>query len=54
MGKVSGGKVKASWQSPVNGSKILIGLFDNKGLKNFNSPGEEKEGNDWVLVLESN
>jgi len=26
--------------------------FDNKGVQKFDPPGEEAEGNDWVLVLE--
>jgi hypothetical protein len=51
MGKIKGEKVKASWYSPHDGSTKLIGEFSNKGLKEFDPPGEEHDGNDWVLVL---
>jgi hypothetical protein len=53
MGKISGAKVKASWYSPKDGSKRAIGTYANKGVVNFNPPGQPAEGNDWVLVLES-
>jgi len=53
MGKIKGKKVKASWYSPRDGSKKSIGEFVNKGIKEFNPPGEEKDGNDWVLILEN-
>ena len=53
MGKIKGAKVKASWYSPRNGRKTLIRILDNKGVMKFDPPGEEKEGNDWVLILES-
>jgi hypothetical protein len=53
MGKISGEKVKASWFNPKNGNYDLIGQFDNKGVHQFDPPGTESEGNDWVLVLES-
>lgn len=53
MGKISGEKVKASWFDPRTGKTRVIGDFENKGVQNFNPPGEEKEGNDWVLILDS-
>jgi hypothetical protein len=53
MGKIPGQKVKASWYSPRDGSKKLIGNILNKGIAKFDPPGEEKEGNDWVLILEA-
>lgn len=53
MGKIKGAKVKASWYNPRNGSKTSIGSYNNKGVIKFNPPGDEKEGNDWVLILES-
>ena len=52
MGKINGQKVKATWYSPRNGSKKVIGSFLNKGILKFDPPGKEKEGNDWVLILE--
>lgn len=53
MGKIEGEKVKASWFKPADGTQTAIGEFDNTGTKSFNPPGDEKEGNDWVLILES-
>jgi hypothetical protein len=53
MGKISGSKVKASWYSPIDGSKKVAGNFSNKGVRKFDPPGDEKEGADWVLILES-
>jgi len=52
LGKIEGSKVKASWYSPRDGKTTEIGEFENKGTKEFNPPGDEKEGNDWVLVLD--
>ena len=45
-------KVSASWYSPRNGNKTRIGIFSTNGIREFNPPGEEKDGNDWVLILE--
>jgi hypothetical protein len=52
LGKTSGSKVKALWYNPKSGELISIGVFENKGIKDFNPPGEKKEGNDWVLVID--
>jgi len=52
MGKIEGDKVKASWFNPRDGKTTEIGEFENKGTKAFNPPGDEKEGNDWVLILQ--
>lgn len=52
MGKIAGSKVKATWYNPKDGSKTSIGSFVNKGVQRFDPPGEEAEGNDWVLILE--
>lgn len=53
MGKIKGSKVKASWYNPRNGNTTSIGLFSNKGVQTFDPPGEQRDGNDWVLVLDS-
>ncbi len=53
MGKIAGEQVLASWYSPRDGSKQPVGRLVNKGIRPFDPPGETKEGNDWVLVLES-
>lgn len=52
MGKINGEKVKASWFDPRTGKETLIGGIENKGVQKFNPPGEPKNGNDWVLILE--
>lgn len=52
MGRIEGAKVKASWYSPRDGSITNIGDVDNTGVKDFDPPGEKKDGNDWVLILD--
>jgi hypothetical protein len=52
MGKIGGTKVKASWYNPRNGTKKTIGTYVNKGFRKFDPPGEQRDGNDWVLILE--
>jgi hypothetical protein len=52
MGRIAGEKVKATWYNPRNGSKTDIGIFPNKGIKEFDPPGDKKDGNDWVLILD--
>jgi hypothetical protein len=53
MGRISGEEVKASWFSPRNGEVTELGSFSNEGVQTFDPPGEQEEGNDWVLVLET-
>lgn len=52
LGKIDGDEVKASWYDPRTGKFTTIGEFENKGVKEFNPPGEPANGNDWVLVLD--
>jgi hypothetical protein len=52
MGSIKAGNVKAAWFNPKDGSRTNIGKIKNKGIKEFNPPGEPAEGNDWVLILE--
>ncbi len=52
MGKIGGAKVNASWYDPRTGEIKVLGIIENKGIKTFNPPGEVRNGNDWVLVLE--
>lgn len=54
MGKIAGNKVTATWYNPSNGQKTKIGIFDNKGTKEFQPSGKKEDGNDWVLILTSN
>ncbi len=53
MGKIEGEKVDAAWFNPRDGKTSKTGIFSNTGVAEFNPPGEQKDGNDWVLVLES-
>lgn len=52
MGKISGEEVKVSWFDPRTGNMAEIGAYPNKGVAEFDPPGEEQDGNDWVLVLD--
>ncbi len=53
MGKIGGERVRASWFDPRNGDISVLGAFENSGVASFDPPGEQGEGRDWVLVLES-
>ena len=53
MGKIAGATVKASWYDPRFGDYKSIGTFNNKGIISFDPPEQPRNGNDWVLVLES-
>jgi len=52
MGRIAGSRVKASWYDPRNGRISEVGEYANKGVVVFDPPGEEQEGNDWVLVID--
>jgi hypothetical protein len=52
ISKFSNARVKASWFNPRNGNKQMIGVFNNKVVQEFDPPGETKDGNDWVLILQ--
>jgi hypothetical protein len=52
-GKIAGAKVKATWMNPRTGEKTVIGDFDNTGILHFQPPGQQENGNDWVLILDS-
>lgn len=53
IGKLPGKKLKCSWYNPRNGQTLPIGKIENGEIKSFDPPGEEKEGNDWVLIMQS-
>ncbi|GGH49397.1 hypothetical protein GCM10007423_51350 [Dyadobacter endophyticus] len=52
MGKIGGAKLNASWYDPRTGQTRVLGKVTNRGIKTFDPPGEVRNGNDWVLVLE--
>lgn len=51
--KIKGAQITASWFNPRNGDFTKIGIFENAGILTFEPPGEIQDGNDWVLVLET-
>jgi hypothetical protein len=53
MGKITGEKVKASWFNPRTGEYEFVDSYKNAGVKTFIPKGKKENGNDWVLVLES-
>jgi hypothetical protein len=53
MGSIAGSKVKVTWYNPRNGEQTSGGVINNKGIANFNPPGEQENGNDWVLILDT-
>ena len=53
MGKIKGDDVKASWFDPRTGKTETIGTFANNGVHAFDPPGNNEDGNDWVLILDS-
>jgi hypothetical protein len=50
--KLSWNRFKASWFDPRKGNITEIGKYKPAGLMEFNPPGENINGNDWVLVLD--
>ncbi|SHJ03338.1 glycoside hydrolase family 140 protein [Pseudozobellia thermophila] len=53
MGKISGDAIEARWYDPRTGKSIDIGTVENTGVREFDPPGEPRDGNDWVLVMTS-
>lgn len=51
LGRIAGDTITASWYEPSTGKYTEAGTFVNKGTKEFDPPGKETAGNDWVLVL---
>ena len=51
LGKLSGGRLRASWYDPREGTSAAIGTFPREGKKEFRPPSQGK-GHDWVLVLD--
>lgn len=50
---LEGNLVKASWFNPRTGEPVLMGDLDRTGMLDFDPPGDQKDGNDWVLILET-
>ena len=45
--------VRGWWFDPRSGEATDLGRFPAAGEFTFDPPGEERRGNDWVLVLDS-
>ena len=43
---------KANWFNPATGKQQSVESY-KKGTTSFDPPGEQKDGNDWVLILEA-
>jgi hypothetical protein len=53
IGKIMGKKVTAHWYDPRTGDVLKIGSFNNAGTQEFTPPGTQRDGNDWVLTLDT-
>ena len=51
MDVIQGKKVKAWWYNPRNGKAVVIGIFENEGVREFKTP-DQGEAIDWILVLD--
>ncbi|MFT3935720.1 MAG: glycoside hydrolase family 140 protein [Chitinophagaceae bacterium] len=51
ISKLGFAPIKAYWYDPKNGQKTAIADVKKSGIVQFDPPGKEGEGNDWVLVL---
>ena len=51
LGFINAVKINSFWFNPRTGTFSGIKTIPNKGVQIFDPPNEEKEGNDWVLVL---
>jgi hypothetical protein len=43
---------KATWFNPGTGEKKMIATGRNEVSDRYDPPGELKDGNDWILILE--
>ncbi|MCU0409461.1 MAG: glycoside hydrolase family 140 protein [Bacteroidales bacterium] len=51
--RVNSSRVTASWFNPRNGESIAIGTLENGNNLAFDPPGDVRDGNDWVLVIDA-
>lgn len=47
------GKIKATWYNPRTGKLTPAGQYAKSKSLTFHPPGTQKEGNDWVLILDA-
>lgn len=53
LGRIKGKTLTAWWFDPRTGRGERVGQLENSGQKEFDPPGDEKFGNDWVLLLDA-
>ena len=53
MTRLDADKIKASWYNPRTGEETLSGTYENEDIVAFDPPGEPENGNDWILILDS-
>lgn len=54
MDHITGSDFNMYWFSPQKGTVIKTGSFKKGEVPEFDPPGIQENGNDWVLILESN
>lgn len=53
LSPLRGNNISLTWFNPRIGERIHAGTMKKKGLMEFDPPGDEKRGNDWVLLLKA-
>ena len=53
MNRLDADKIKASWYNPRTGEETFAGTYENEDIVAFDPPGEPENGNDWILILDS-
>ena len=51
-GELKLGKTDAWWFNPAKGTKQVLYKSKKAVPESFDPPGETKDGNDWVLIIE--
>ncbi|MBV5314645.1 MAG: pectate lyase [Prolixibacteraceae bacterium] len=49
--QLGGDDFEFDWYNPRNGKFVGSGTFKKKDIHEFDPPGEQKDGEDWVLIL---
>jgi hypothetical protein len=51
--QLTGEKFEVNWYNPRNGKITDVGTVNKDALSDFDPPGTQKDGEDWVLILKS-
>jgi hypothetical protein len=49
--QMAGDKFEFGWYNPRNGKFSNAGIFKKTSMYKFDPPGEQQDGEDWVLIL---